>query len=70
MDEEANIQPLFEIQLLLEAIGVVFSPSAEIDSLVGFYALYEEIMLDIMRMATLIPRVDPDREDERPFYTV
>lgn len=69
-DANSEIEPLFEIQLLLEVPKIVYSPSADIEHPEGFYALYEDIMLDIMRMATLISRVDPERATEREIYTV
>lgn len=69
-DENSDIEPLFEIQLLLEISMIVFNPSTDIEAQTGFYALYEEIMLDIMRMATLIPRIDPEIAAAREVYTV
>jgi dynein heavy chain len=69
-DEMADIKPLFEIQLMLEPWGIVYSPSVNSHDPSSFYALYEDIMLDIMRMATLIPRIDPELIIDREFYTV
>lgn len=66
----SDIEPLFEIQLLLEIASIVFNPATNIEAPTGFYALYEEIMLDIMRMATLIPRIDPGIAAAREVYTV
>ncbi|XP_011494831.1 PREDICTED: dynein beta chain, ciliary-like [Ceratosolen solmsi marchali] len=69
-DEMADIKPLFEIQLLLEPWGIVYDPSVDINDSSSFYALYEDIMLDIMRMATLIPRIDSKLIPDREFYTI
>ncbi|XP_008208864.1 dynein beta chain, ciliary-like [Nasonia vitripennis] len=69
-DANSDIEPLFEIQLLLEISRIIFNPSTDIESQTGFYALYEEIMLDIMRMATLIPRIDLEIAAARQVYTI
>ena len=36
----------------------------------GFYALFEDIMLNILKMGTLIVRIDPEGAMERDHYTV
>lgn len=69
-DPECNASPLFEIQLSLENCNLVFQPSINIDDPNGFYAFYEDLLLDIMKMATLIKRVDPDIAEEREHYGV
>ncbi|XP_034948410.1 dynein beta chain, ciliary-like [Chelonus insularis] len=67
-DPESNIHPLFEVYLCLEIPNIVYKPPLEIDDPKGFYAFYESLMFDIMKMGTLIPRLDPDKVDEREHY--
>ncbi|XP_077280961.1 dynein beta chain, ciliary [Temnothorax americanus] len=67
-DPESNVSPLFEIHLSLEIPYIVFRPAVDPDDPEGFYAFYERLLLDIMRMGTLIPRVDPDIATERKHY--
>lgn len=62
--------PLFEIQLSLEEPYIVFHPAVDPNDPKGFYAFYEGLLLDILRMGTLIPRVDPDIMTEREHYGV
>lgn len=69
-DPESNVSPLFEIHLLLEIPHIVFRPVVDPDEPESFYAFYESLLLDIMRMGTLIPRVDPDMAMERKHYGV
>ncbi|XP_026829209.1 dynein beta chain, ciliary-like [Ooceraea biroi] len=69
-DPESNVSPLFEMQLSLEEPHVLFHPAVDPDDPTGFYAFYEGLLLDIMRMGTLIPRVDPDVAAEREHYEV
>lgn len=69
-DPESNVSPLFEIQLSLEVPHLVFRPAVDPDDPEGFYAFYEGLLLDIMRMGTLISRVDPDIVAEREHYGV
>lgn len=69
-DPESNVSPLFEIHLLLEEPRVIFQPAVDPDDPKGFYAFYENLLLDIMRMGTLIPRADPDIATERKHYEV
>ncbi|XP_047352693.1 dynein beta chain, ciliary-like [Vespa velutina] len=69
-DPECNALPLFEIQLSLDNSNLVFKPSINIDDPNGFYAFYEDFLLDIMKMATLIKRVDPDIAKEREHYGI
>ena len=58
------------MQLCLEIPVILFSPAVDIDDLNGFYAFYEGLMLDIMKMGTLIPRVDSNLIEERENYGV
>ncbi|RLU17527.1 hypothetical protein DMN91_009762 [Ooceraea biroi] len=69
-DPESNVSPLFEMQLSLEEPHVLFHPAVDPDDPTGFYAFYEGLLLDIMRMGTLIPRVDPDVAAEREHYEI
>jgi len=69
-DPESNVLPLFEIQLSLEDLHIVFYPSVDSEDPEGFYAFFESLLLDIMRMGTLIPRIDPDVAAEREHYEV
>lgn len=64
------MSPLFEIQLSLEVPYIVFRPAVDPDDPKGFYAFYEGLLLDVMRMGTLMPRVDPDIAMEREHYGV
>lgn len=64
------MSPLFKIQLLLEVPHIVFLPAVDPDDPEGFYTFYEGLLLDVMRMGTLIPRVDPDIATEREHYGV
>ncbi|XP_025160705.1 dynein beta chain, ciliary-like [Harpegnathos saltator] len=67
-DPQSNVSPLFEIQLLLEVPNIAFRPAVDPDDPEGFYAFFEGLLLDIMRMGTLIPRVDLDVATEREHY--
>ncbi|XP_018058898.1 PREDICTED: dynein heavy chain 9, axonemal [Atta colombica] len=67
-DPESNVSPLFEIHLSLEIPHIVFRPGVDLDDPESFYTFYEGLLLDIMRMGTLIPRVDPNIATEREHY--
>jgi len=69
-DPESNVSPLFEIHLSLEIPHIVFHPAVDLDDPESFYTFYEGLLLDIMRMGTLIPRVDPNIATEREHYGV
>ncbi|EGI59469.1 Dynein beta chain, ciliary [Acromyrmex echinatior] len=69
-DPESDVSPLFEIHLSLEIPHIVFHPAVDPDDPESFYTFYEGLLLDIMRMGTLIPRVDPDIATERDHYGV
>ncbi|KAL0116299.1 hypothetical protein PUN28_011253 [Cardiocondyla obscurior] len=69
-DPESNVMPLFEIHLALEIPHIVFHPAVDLDDPEGFYAFYENLLLDIMRMGTLISRIDPDIATERNHYGI
>ncbi|XP_015433748.1 PREDICTED: dynein beta chain, ciliary-like [Dufourea novaeangliae] len=67
-DPEGNIYPLFEIQLHLEVNIIGFRPRLEIDDPEGFYSFFESLLLDMMKMGTLIQRVDPQIAEEQENY--
>ncbi|XP_014229978.1 dynein beta chain, ciliary-like [Trichogramma pretiosum] len=69
-DREADIEPLFEVTLQLNEHKIVYVPPMDQESQDGFYGLYESIVLDIMRQATLVPRVDPLKDEEGRLYTI
>ncbi|KAG7187946.1 hypothetical protein KM043_013908 [Ampulex compressa] len=69
-DPEAKISPLFEIQVCLEASDIVFKPPIDMGHTEGFYTFFDGLLFDIIKMATLIPRVDPDLTEEREHYGV
>ncbi|XP_076749810.1 dynein beta chain, ciliary-like [Xylocopa sonorina] len=69
-DPEGNIQPSFEIQLCLENPSIVFQPSVELDDPEGFYMFFESLLLDMMKMGTLVPRVDPELYESQENYAI
>lgn len=69
-DPEGKALPLFEIQLHLETSDLVFHPSVMLEDENGFYIFYEGLMFDIMKMGTLIPRIDLEKVTERENYGV
>ncbi|XP_031848127.1 dynein beta chain, ciliary [Nomia melanderi] len=69
-DPEGNMYPLFEIQLYLENPRISFRPPLEIDNPEGFYSFFEALLLDMIKMGTLIPRVDPQIAEEQEHYMV
>lgn len=42
----------------------------ELDDPEGFYAFFESLLLEMMKMGTLIPRVDPQLHEGRENYAV
>ena len=42
----------------------------ELDDPEGFYALFESLLLEMMKMGILIPRVDPELHEGRENYAV
>lgn len=42
----------------------------ELDEPEGFYAFFESLLLEMMKMGTLIPRVDPELHEGRENYAV
>ncbi|XP_011314378.1 dynein beta chain, ciliary-like [Fopius arisanus] len=69
-DPEASIFPLFEVQLSLDPPDIVFRPPVQIADPKGFYVFYEGLMFDMMKMGTLIPRLDPEKALERENYGI
>ncbi|KAK0087408.1 hypothetical protein PV325_001063 [Microctonus aethiopoides] len=67
-DSEISLCPLFELNLCLEIPDVILRPSANIEDPNGFYTFFEGLLFDIMKMGTLIPRLDPDKALEQEHY--
>lgn len=42
----------------------------ELDDPEGFYAFFESLLLEMMKMGTLVPRVDPELHEGRENYAV
>lgn len=61
---------MFEVQLFLQIPDIIFQPSLDLEDPKGFYVFYEELMFDMMKMGTLIPRVDSEKAAEREHYGV
>lgn len=57
MDSTKNLTPLFEVRLELLDPDVVFVPSLNPNSTDTFLSVIENLIKDILLMATLIPRV-------------
>ena len=55
--ENASMLPLLEVKMELQAPEMVFNPSLEQDSASGFYSLVEELLEDVFKFASLVPRV-------------
>ncbi|CAK9799022.1 Dynein beta chain, ciliary [Anthophora plagiata] len=69
-DPEADIHPSFEIQMSLGNPSITFHPSLELDDPGGFYSFFESLLLDVMKMGTLIPRVDPELREAQENYAI
>ncbi|XP_076235061.1 dynein beta chain, ciliary [Calliopsis andreniformis] len=69
-DPEGQQEPLFEIQLCLENPTITFRPSVNLDDPEGFYMFFEGLLLEMMKMSTLIRRVDPELIEERIDYSL
>ena len=54
--------PLLEVKMELQAPEMVFNPSLEQDAASGFYSLVEELLEDIFKFASLVPRVAKHKE--------
>ncbi|CAG2065219.1 unnamed protein product, partial [Timema podura] len=68
MDPELHRPPVFEIQLHLQEQELVFKPSVIIEDPGGFFLLLITVMLEVLRMATLVPRVT--KGSKHPDYMV
>ncbi|KOC63491.1 Dynein beta chain, ciliary [Habropoda laboriosa] len=69
-DPEADIHPSFEIQMSLGNPSINFHPSLELDDPEGFYTFFESLLLDMIKMGTLVPRVDPELREEQENYAI
>ncbi|XP_053593671.1 dynein beta chain, ciliary [Microplitis demolitor] len=67
-DPQADVYPLFEVNLCLEIPNISFHPPVEIEHPEGFYGFYEGLLFDIMKMGTLITRLDPDKFEQQEHY--
>ncbi|KAK6645275.1 hypothetical protein RUM43_001551 [Polyplax serrata] len=67
MDSTKSLAPLFEVQLELLEPDIVFVPSLEPDSSNGFITMVEGLITDILSMATLIPRIASETEDQTDY---
>ncbi|XP_017887523.2 dynein beta chain, ciliary-like [Ceratina calcarata] len=68
-DPEGDLLPSFEIQICLENPSIVFRPSVDVNDPEGFYKNFETLLLDMMKMATLIPRVDAETHEDQEDYS-
>lgn len=50
--------------------SIAFRPSVEVEDPEGFYAFFESLLLDMMKMGTFIPRVDTEQHEEQENYSV
>lgn len=69
MEHTANVYPLFEIQLYLNPPDMAYQPPID-DSPENFYETFEQLLFDIVRMGSLVSRVDLEISEERPHYSV
>ncbi|XP_077576473.1 dynein axonemal heavy chain 11 [Stigmatopora nigra] len=56
--------PLFEAQLMLTDLGMIFLPSLEIDARDGFYELFDGLVSDIFKTSVNISRLASDTSDD------
>lgn len=54
--------PLFQAQLELLDPDMVFSPNLDPNDENGFMALIKSLISDILKMSTLVERIDPRKE--------
>jgi len=62
MDSSNGFAPLFEAQLELLESDIVFIPSLDPDEPDCFVSVVEGLINDIIKMASLIPRISLDYE--------
>lgn len=63
MNPKNKLAPLFEAQLELLEPDLVFSPSLDPNQEKGFTAMINNLIEDILKMSTLISRIDPKKEE-------
>lgn len=63
MNPKNKLAPLFEAQLELLEPDMVFCPSLDPNEEKGFTAMINNLIEDILKMSTLISRIDPKKED-------
>ena len=62
MNPKNKLAPLFEAQMELLDPDIVFAPSLDPSDEKGFTALIKGLIDDVMNMATLIERIDKQRD--------
>lgn len=62
MDSTNKLSPLFEAKLELTGTNLVFVPSLNPDDPKGFNCTLADIMNDIIKICTLVPRVVPNKQ--------
>lgn len=62
MDPKNKLAPLFQAQLELLEPDMVFSPSLDPSDKKGFKAIVKSLIDDILKMASLVERIDPKQE--------
>lgn len=65
---KGGLTPIFEVQLRLEIPEVVFYPSLEPGVKGSFYDIVEELVANIFRISSLVPRLSPQKSS--PHYQV
>ncbi|XP_041975803.1 dynein beta chain, ciliary [Aricia agestis] len=68
MNPKNKLEPLFEAQLELLDPDMVFSPTLDPSDEAGFTSLLNSVIDDILRMATLVRRIDPRRGENYDEY--
>lgn len=63
MNPNNKLAPLFEAQLELLDPDMVFAPSLDPSDEKGFTAMIKGIIDDILKMSSLIERIDPKKEE-------
>lgn len=64
VQDKGNMPPLLEAKLELQAPEMVFEPSLDPNATAGFINHVEELLEDVFKFASLIPRVATHREAE------
>ncbi|CAG9581720.1 unnamed protein product [Danaus chrysippus] len=63
MNPKNKLAPLFEAQLELLEPDMVFCPSLDPNEEKGFMSMINKLIQDILKMSTLIQRIDPTKKD-------